>query len=266
MNKKIFSITMLALVFMLAIACSPAGSSDDPAAPYYPTYTAIAQGLIDLANTATVQAAMPVLTPMPAGGTENVKREDGSAKYTDYDAGFEIVIPAGWIAVRPGNQEFEDTLANEGSQNQGLLEQMQADKESQEAGSDRLFMYVVKPDIVDYPLQGFGKIAWDNNDTKPLDNAALQELTQSLPSAIPGLRIVSSSITTNSNDVTVLVLGGKFTIDDATGQPVTFYMNVIFFKPDENSTVRLTTTYLDAYRDILDKDFSSSVESMVVFK
>ena len=61
MKKKLLILAAVGCVSILMAACAP--GSSDPAAPYYPTYTAIAQGLIDLANTATAQAAQPVSPP-----------------------------------------------------------------------------------------------------------------------------------------------------------------------------------------------------------
>jgi len=103
MSKRILILAVVGCLSVVMAACAP--GSSDPAAPYYPTYTAIAQGLIDLANTATAQAAQPILPaesltpPPPAGGTENVQQPDGTTKYSDYDAGFELVLPAGWNVV-----------------------------------------------------------------------------------------------------------------------------------------------------------------------
>jgi hypothetical protein len=265
MKKKIVMLIMLGCLAASIAACSPGNA--DPAAQYYPTYTAIAQGLIDLVNTATAKAALPAETPtppLPVGGTENVKQPDGTTKYSDYDASFEMSLPAGWIGVRPGNQEFNDVLDNEGANNQALKDQMTHDQQGYEPVKDRYYLYATKPDVVENDLLSFAKLAWSPSDPQQVDQNALGELVRGLEMtpALPGLRVVSSNIVTNGNNVPVIVIGANWTYDDGNGNLIPLYLNVFFFKPTENGTVRIVMSTDKEQRGVIEPDVEKMVQSI----
>jgi hypothetical protein len=265
MIKRIVMLLTLGSLAVLVAACAPGNS--DPAAQYYPTYTAIAQGLIDLVNTATARAALPAETPtppLPAGGTENVKQPDGTTRYSDYDAGFEITLPKGWIGVRPGNQEFNDVLGNEAANNQALKDQMTLDQQGYEPVKDRYYFYATKPDVVENDLLSYAKLAWSPSDPQLVDQNALGELVQGLEMApeMPGLRVVSSNIVMNGNNVPVIVIGANWTYEIESGGLVPLYINVLFFKPTENSTVRIVMITDKDHRNVIGPDVDAMVRSI----
>jgi hypothetical protein len=265
MKKRFFILAAAGCVSILMAACVPANS--DPAAPYYPTYTAIAQGLIDLANTATARSALPAESPTPsapAGGTENVQQPDGTTKYSDYDAGFEMVFPAGWIGVRPGGQEFNDVLESVAASNQALKDQMTADQQGYEPVKDRYYFYATKPEEFENSLLAYGKLAWNASDPKPVDQNTLGELITNLEMSqdLPGVRVVASNVIINGNGVPVIVIGSNYTFEMADGTMIPLYLNFIFFKTSENSTVRLVLTSQKDFRDIIVPDVDAMVQSI----
>jgi hypothetical protein len=272
MKKKLLILAVVGGVTILVAACAPGNS--DPAAPYYPTYTAIAQGLIDLANTATAQAAQPAqpaapvsadtpTPPPPAGGTENVQQDDGTTKYSDYDAGFEMVLPAGWIGVRPGGQEFNDVLESEGAANEDLRFRMELDQQGYEPVTDRYYIYATKPDEVENSLLAYGKLAWNPSDPKLMDQSTLGELIQNLEMSqdLPGVRVVASNVVVNGNGVPVIVIGANWTSEAEDGTMIPIYLNFMFFKPTDNSTVRLVLTSQKDFRDIIGPDVDAIIQS-----
>jgi hypothetical protein len=272
MKKTSLILAVIGGVSILLAACAP--GSSDPAAPYYPTYTAIAQGLIDLANTATAQAAQPAqpaavsadtpTPPPPVGGTENVQQGDGTTKYSDYDAGFEMVLPSGWIGLRPGAQEFNDALKSEGAANEDLKAQMTADQQGYEPVKDRYYMYATKPEEFENTLLSYGKVAWNAGDATVIDQNKLGELVQSLEMSpdMPGVRVVASNIAPNENGVPVMVIGANYTIEASDGTMVPLYLNFIYFKPTDNSTVRVILSSWKDYRDVTGPDVDSIVQSI----
>jgi hypothetical protein len=263
MFKKTKMMLALGCLAVLMAACG----TTDPAAKYYPTYTAIAQGLIDLVNTATAQAAVPAETPVPpapAGGTENVQQPDGTTKYSDYDAGFEMTLPAGWLGLRPGAQEFNDALGNEGATNEDLKYRMELDQQGYEQVYDRYYFYATKPEEVENALLAYGKLAWNPSDSKLMDPNTLGELIQNLEMSkdLPGLRVVASNLITNGNNVPVIVLGANWTQQLSDGTTIPLYLNFMFFKPTENSTARIVLTSQKEFRDVIGPDVDAMVQSI----
>ena len=272
MIKKVVMISALGCLAFLMAACLP--GSSDPAAPFYPTYTAIAQGLIDLANTATAQAAQsaaPAATltvPPPAGGTENTQQPDGTTKYSDYDAGFELTLPAGWIGVRPGAQEFNDVLKSEGGKNKALQAQMTQDQQGYEPVKDRYYVYKADSSGTDQSLLAFGKLAWSAADSTAVDQNSLGNLVQSLEmsQAMPGLRVVASNVITNGHGVPVIVIGANWTSQAADGTLTPLYINMIFFKPTDSSTAHLVLTSDKEQHSAISPDVDSIIQSIKLVK
>jgi hypothetical protein len=268
MSKRILILAVVGCLAIVMAACAP--GSSDPAAPYYPTYTAIAQGLIDLANTATAQAAQPAMPaesptpPPPAGGTENVQQPDDTTKYSDYDAGFEMVLPAGWIGVRPGAQEFNDAMKSEGASNEDLLFRMELDQQGYEPVKDRYYFYATKPDVEENYLLSYGKLAWTPGDSTPMDQSTLGQLIQSLEMSpdLPGVRVVASNVIVNKNGVPIIVIGANWTSEVEDGTMIPIYLNFLFFKPADNSIVSIVTTTRKEYRDVIDPDVDAMVQSI----
>jgi len=268
MLKKTIILLALGCLAVLMSACLP--GSSDPAEPYYPTYTAIAQGLIDLANTATARAAQPALPaesptpPPPVGGTENSQQPNGTTKYSDYDAGFEITLPASWIGVRPGAQEFNDVLKSEGAKNETLKAQMTQDQQGCEPIKDRYYIYASKPDQFENAQLAWGKLYWEASDPKPVDQNSLGDLVQSLEmsQAMPGLRVVSSNVVTNGNGVPVIVIGANWTTIAADGTITPLFINMLIFKPTDNSSARLVVTSYKEVRDAIGPDVDTMVQSI----
>jgi hypothetical protein len=219
------------------------------------------------AGTSEVDAAVAE-TPVPVpgmAGTNLEKTSDGSTKYKDYDGGFEVVLPVGWLAVRPNTDEFYEVLANEGADNQMLHDQMTVDQAGYEASVDRLYSYPLRPDIQENVIFGFSKLTWDPEDSPvPLDNDAMGELVSLLEGqgGIPGFRASVAQLSTNVNGVSVIEIGGPFVTADGQGEATPFYATLIFFKPTPTSLARMTFTIVRDYQEPISADLKSVIESI----
>jgi len=265
MNKNLRLILGGAMLFLLIAACVIPGQ----AIPSAPT---IDQNLVQTSIAGTVQAAQTqtavvpsVATDEPAGmtGTAIEQAQDGTTKYTDYDGGFEIVFPAGWLAVRPNSEEFNDALANEATVNSMLNDQMTTDQAGFDADFDRLFAYILRPDIQKDALFGFSKLSWDSEDTVSMDNATMGDLVKELegPGGIPGFRADVVQLREDTG-VKMIEIGGHWSLSDGQGGAVPFYSTAIFFKPSSGSLVRLTFTYLQDYELQISPDVKSIIASI----
>jgi hypothetical protein len=221
-------------------------------------------GTVQVAGTQTA-AVQIVVTETPGGmtGTAIEQAQDGTTKYTDYDAGFEIIFAAGWVAVRPNSDEFNAFLANEGAVNSMLHDQMTADQAGYEANTDRIYSYVLRPDIQKDVLFGFSKLTWDSEDTISLDNDTMGKLVQELesPGGIPGFRADVVQLRGDTN-VKLIEVSGRWALGDGQGGSIPFYSTVIFFKPSSDSLVRLTFTYLRDYQAQISVDVKSIIGSI----
>ena len=266
MNRNYSQLALTAFVILIAIvACVLPTQATQPLPTLNPNAigTAVA-GTVEAAAQQTA-AVLPFSTEIPAGmtGTTIEQLQNGTTKYTDYDAGFEIIYPAAWLTVRPNSEEFNAALANEGTVNPTLNKQMTDDLAGTYAEFDRLYSYILRPDIKKNVMLGSADIEWDPADTVPLDNVSMGELVRGLESldSLPGFRVNIAQLNENSN-VQYMEVSGHFTVADEQGEPIPFYSTFIFFKPASNSTVRMSFTYLQDLQDQISPEVKSTIESI----
>jgi hypothetical protein len=172
-QKYLYLIVSSSMIFMAIILAACAlpgqGGQSAPDSNINTISTTIA-GTVRAAATQTT-IAQPVETRTPGGmtGTAIEPLEGGSTKYSDYDGGFEVTYPAGWLAVRPKSEEFDAALAKEAKVNSMLGDQMAADQTEYDE-FDRIYSYILRPDIQKDVLFGFSNLKWDSDDPAPLDN------------------------------------------------------------------------------------------------
>lgn len=212
----------------------------------------------------------PTETPLPVLlGAELERLPGGGSKFTDLDGGYEMDIPAGWLAVRPdNNDEVNAALVNEGAKNQMLFDQLVSDQAAYEQNKDRLFIYPIRPDLQENVIFGFSKLAWNDSDTQAIDNATMGRLTRELESsgALPGLRVTTSAINENANGVSVMVIQGRFALSDGQGGSIPFIATLVFFKPTPESVARITFTIMQDFDAQISPDVSAMIESIRLTK
>lgn len=254
-----------AMLFLLIAACVIPGQ----AIPSAPT---IDQNLVQTSIAGTVQAAQTQTAVLPAAATDEPagmtgtaieQLQDGTTRYTDYEARFEIVFPAGWLALRPNSEEFNAALAKEATVNTMLNDQMTTDQAGFEAGFDRLFAYPLRPDIKEDVLFGFSKLTWDSDDTVAIDNTTMGQLVKELeaPGGIPGFRADVVQLREDT-PIKMIEIGGRWSMSDGLGGSVLFYSTIAFFKPTPGSLARLTFTYLQEYDAQIAPDIQSIIASI----
>jgi hypothetical protein len=263
------------LVFLLIsmLACVIPGLEAPTFVPADPN--TLSTIVVSTANAAASQTAeaQPLATGNPAEvndpqmkGTALEKLKEGTTKYSNYDGGFEVTIPAGWLAVRPNSDEFNAALVDAGAHNTLLRDEMTADLAGYEANFDRLYSYVLRPDLGKNTIFGYSKLDWDPKDAISLDNATMGDLVQGLesPKGIPGFHADTAQLRENGNAVMTIEIGGRFAMSDGQGGTVPFYATIVFFKPTSNSTARFTFSFMQDYKAQISTDVKSILESIKV--
>ncbi len=261
MNRYPLQRASAALVILIAVvACVLPGQAIQTAPAMDPM--AIDTAVAGTAQAAAEQTAAAQPSATVVTGTSIEQLADGTTKYSDYDAGFEIIFPVGWLAVRPNSEEFNAALAKEATVNPMLHEQMTADLAGYEANYDRLYGYILRPDIEKNVMLGFSKLVWDSQTAFSIDSTAMGELVRDLETSggIPGFRADTAQIR-EDGAVKMMEIGGRWTLSDEGGT-VPFYSTFIFFKPTSNTGVRITFTFVQNYHTPIAADVKWIVESI----
>jgi hypothetical protein len=264
MKRNRFHHAISTFVFLMAIvACALPGQA--PASGPNTIETAIAN-TAQAAAQQTAAAALFTATPEGTAGSTVEQLQDGTTKYTDYDAGFEVTFPVGWLAVRPNSEEFNAVLVGEATVNSMLYGQLAADLK-ENAADYRLYTYILRPDIKEHVMFGFSKTRWDPNDSQMLDNSNMGDLVRELEtqSSIPGFHVDTAQIHDDTN-TRVIEVGGRWVLNDGTSDPVPFYSIFYFFKPTQDSTVRIAITFVQDYQDEFAADVKSIRDSVRIIK
>lgn len=252
-----------AFVMLFAIlACALPGQAGQPVTSPNAIETAVA-GTSQAAAQQTAAAQLFTATPEGPTGTVIEQSPDGTTKYTDYDAGFEVHYPVGWLTVRPGSAEFNAALVGEANVNSMLHDQMAYDISNDAVDEYRLYSYILRPDIKQHVLFGFSKVRWDPEDSAVLDNVNMGQFVRDLEAqtSIPGFRVDTAQIH-DEMYTRVIEIGGRWTLSDGTSDPVVFYSIFYFFKPTQSSTVRIAITTIYEYKDQMSIDMKSIMSSI----
>lgn len=269
MNTK--QLAAIGVMLIAVLACAIPGISQP--APLDPaTLPTIVVLTVNAATTQTA-AANPIVpsdpgvveaTPLPVNETGMEAQADGSVKFVHVSGGYEITYPVGWLTVRPNSEEFNAAYANDASRNSTLLDQMNSDMEAYDPEFDQLFSYILRPDLIKDTLFGFSDLDWDANDNNTIDEVTMGKLIDNIETsmAIPGFRLDTAQIYENPNGVKLLELGGQFSISDGQDGILPFYTTIIFFKPAETTSTRVSFTYLKDFKPELQPDVTNVINSI----
>jgi hypothetical protein len=216
------------------------------------------------ATEASTNETLAIVPPLGAKGMALEKLPEKTTKFTDYDGGYEVIFPVGWLAVRPGDDEFDAVLTKEGAKNALLRDQMNVDKSGYDAKFDRVFSYPLRPDIKKNAIFGFSKVHFDSMDDVTIDKNSLGDFVRSFEAsnAVPGLRVTGSNIEENRNRISIMVLKGRFSIKLDNGDLIPFSVTVLCFKPTSGSLVTLTFSILQEYQEQISLDLYAIQESI----
>lgn len=255
--------TGLLAVLLAMLACVlPGQRAAPPASGIDPNTVASAvAGTAQAAAHQTAAVAQPATSPT---GTTIETAEDGTTQYTDYDGNFAVTYPAGWLAVRPDSEEFHAALEKQGGVNTMLKDQMIADLAGYEANYDRLYAYILRPDIQKNVILGFSKMVWDSETSRPVDNTMMGELVRELETSgdIPGFRVDTAQIYA-VGAVDMLEISGRWALNEE-GEAIPFYSTFLFFKPTSGTGVRITFSYIEDYHTQISADVKSIIQSIKV--
>jgi hypothetical protein len=258
---------MLMILFGLTACLFPGQPAQPQAVQPTPAINseAVATAVAGTAQAAATQTASAYLFAPSEKGPAVEQLSDGTAKYTDYDGGCEITFPAGWLAVRPNSEEFDQALAKQGAVNPMLEKQMTLDQTQLKSDLDRLFLYALRPDIKKNSLFGFAKLMWFAEDTTIIDSVTMGELIKGLESRVPGFHADSAQIHEDT-PVKMIEVGGRWLGNDEQGEAVAFYSVYLIFKPSSSSTSELIFTFRDEYHTQIMADIKSIMESIKVIQ
>lgn len=264
-NTLLFS----SFIFLLITAC---GGSVTPVPITNPgsvetSLAGTARWLAQQTETAQGYTATPsvvpteTLTPTPkvsSAGTSLEILEDGSTRFTDRTAGIEAVFPAGWLAVRVGEQEYYKAWDKEAAKNP-VFQNIFAAMQNTDPNQFRVTAIDTRSSVTP---QTFSKmeVVFAPNDERPLNEVRIEQTNRKYP--LSKYKLLSSTLTKTPGGLDVAII--EFQWESATPDNqifISYHRDVIFKVASGTVALQLGTGLTEKDRQM--PEFEKVIDSLV---
>lgn len=287
MNKK--RTFFISLIFLVTIACFVPGLPTASVPIFAPTVDAEAIGMrvagtVSVAlvqteqaqptSTATFPATPPPISTTPAP-TETptleanpsqstlTQQEDGRTLFTDERAGYEITIPAEWLAVRVDGQEYLDAFSLAEAANTNIQQSLLS-IQYENPNIFRLLAIDTQP--ADILNEFVSDMLFVLDEQKKIDLSSIADLlaiAEKIPSSAAPFRfeVTSVEIITSHSGVQFGVIDAESSFTNPTGTEVPIYQKQVFFNT-KSGTQSITFTTLVDLKDTFLPAFDAMLNSI----
>jgi hypothetical protein len=247
-QKKIFFITLFFLTSTLACVVPGIQGAATPAPVVEAAQlsTMVAQTV----STALAQTAQAHLSDTPAptptattlSGSLLAIQDDGSTFFVDQRAGYEVTIPFGWLAVRVKEQEYQDSFSRPVSANEYIQASLLS-IQYHDPDKFRLDVFDVRETHIQKQFVTNLTFAWNEQDPISLDtDEELQARAAQARETLPGLEILSTSISATTNAIPFGVIESQVTVQNSLGADMAIFQKQVIFNAKTGSiTITLST-------------------------
>jgi len=258
----------MVVLLVTSIACGLSGEGTPIPVTDTDTLATFIAGTAQVAASQTAQAApntptsspAELLTPTPkisAVGTSLILNEDQSTTFIDHKAGIQLVIPPGWLSVRPNEEEYTRAFSlGAVAASQEILNQM-TNIQSKDANLFRLNAIDIREGHVVRGIVSYIDIIFEEGDVRSREELEQEERTRAR--LVSNFKVNSSSYPQTANGTTVLVVEESW----AATPEIIYYRGVFFSLPTGTLVLGFYSNIL-AHDSIL-PDFEQVMNSVTLF-
>jgi hypothetical protein len=274
MNQNFLRHTVSAFVLLLAmIACVLPGQTVPPAPVFNPvnietavagtaqaaaSQTALANPVSATATIVIVPTDTPTATPkISLAGTSLQIREDQTTLFTDHSAGIQLVVPAGWLAVRPNEEEYLKAFTLDVTlQNPAISDRLTRIQDAN-INSFRLDAIDIRPEHSPHGIISDFNVVFQGGDLRSLEE--WEKVERKARKIYANRKFLSAKYPQTANGTRVLMIEESWSVR----QEYTMYYRGVFF------TLPTGTLVLDFYassdfKDVVLPDFDQAVNSVTL--
>lgn len=279
-RKSYFAFIFNSMILLLLVSCIPAQvipTQQQPVSTSNPnvfstmvasTAGAFMTQTMEAMPTATatlpppLETSTPTVTPTPTDSNEKTsltEMEDDSIQFFDYRAGVKLTIPAGWLAIRLGEQETLD--AWEAAENDSVLKHGLEAVQGLDHAVYRLLAFNTGDE---YTFDGEGSsiaIQFFENDTRMLGEVVVDEVQ---PKPFEEYEFISSEYQVRADRLELFALEENWQVTSSTEQAVTLYHKRVIFKVS-SGTVSIELFVPSEIKDDVLPEFDQMIEQLSVF-
>jgi hypothetical protein len=236
-KREIFTITGSILLFTLA--CATLMPTPEPTA-------------LPTATQEPTPTLVPTPTEIPPTATAEEKSEididkqaDGTTLFTDHVGGYQLIFPEHWVTLNLTEDKIDNAFDPLRETNPDISPGM-LNMAKQLLTDNTRFMAL---DTNTGHYSGDQMTAAYSVIDMQTGNIPLRFLVdataQALPKQLPSAELVSSEVTTNSNDVQLGVIELKLVMNDVAGNALTVYEKMLIFQNNDLTIITVLVTHED---------------------
>jgi hypothetical protein len=191
------------------------------------------------------------------------KQEDGSTLFMDDRAGYEVKLPAGWLAVRINAQEYLDVFSLGEAKNINVQQSLLSVQE-ENPNVFRLLAVDARAEHIQNEFVTDMRFVLDETKTISLNtDADLQAIAQKIPTSAAVFRfeIASVKIVTTVSGMKIGVIEAKSSFANTSGADVGIYQKQVFFNV-KAGTQSITFTTVSDLKNTLLPVFDTMLETV----
>ncbi|MDP1713166.1 MAG: hypothetical protein Q8L41_00345 [Anaerolineales bacterium] len=182
--------------------------------------------------TPTLPTATQTVTPTPqpfSSGSSLTKQDNGSSLFVDENAGYEITVPAGWLAVRLNENEYYDAWTLPETADSHIQTSLLSIKE-QDPATFRLLVLDIQEGHIKNEIVTNLNFIWDQQTVISFDTEDdLQAFADGLPSTMDGLTVSSVEIVIPPGGLPYGVIKSEVGGFNVSSAQVSLYKKMVFF-------------------------------------
>ena len=267
MNRKHLSKTLIGFILLLIlIGCGKSKTPITNPPAVETSLAATARALAKQTETAIGYTAtpsiIPTITPSPTpkislSGTSLIFQEDQTALFVDHKAGFQVVIPAGWMPFRVNEQEYYDAFTAEVVLANPALNERLTQVQDMDVDKFRLDAFDIREGHIPNGIISDINIIFQPGDTRTLEQWAKAEGNRKVP--FKNYKLISLGYPKTADGTRILVIDQTWTQNQSN---TIFHRTVFFSLP--TGTVVLDFYTNNAFKDTVLPDFESVVNSLTL--
>ena len=215
-------------------------------------------------TSAPTETAAAAATASPSQSTLT-RQADGSMLFADDRAGYEIKLPAGWMAVRINEKEYQDALALKESSNI-VIQQALLSVQSENPNVFRLLALDTQAAHIQNDFVTDMRFVFEDGKNISLSSDAdLQAIAQKISASATVFRfeVTSVKVVTLASGMQLGVIEAKSSFTNPSGADVAVYQKQVFFNAKTGTQSIIFTTVSDL-KDSLLPAFDAMVEAIKV--
>jgi hypothetical protein len=271
--------TAALILLTAALACVVPGmesASTIPPTPDTRLGTMVAEtvsaALAETALAASPETPSPTPSPEPTAvpaaqyelpGSALETQEDGSTLFVDENAGYQITVPAGWLAVRVNEKEFYDAFLLPEVADERMQSALQGIQE-QDPASFRLFVLDTMEGHVQNEIVTNVNLIWDPRAAFSFESEDdLQDIASQLPLQVDGLSVISAQVVVPPSGIVYGEIESEIGGLNALGQQVVLYQKIAIFNLKAGALI-VTFTTESGFTDATLPLFEGMLETVLI--